>query len=416
MHLPAPVIAPILATAFRPVLFAVYWLVGFMPRDRARWVFGSWDGQRFTDNAAALFRHVARHGRDDGIQPIWISHDRGIVASLREQGFVAHHVLSPGGIVACATAGVFVFSGLTKDVNHWLSRGACRVLLRHGVGVKKIERAIDTPSHRLFKLFHGNPLERFFWTCLLPWHTVRPDFAIATSAEHARQGELFFGIPAEAIAITGFPRNDELLAGGTPALPPDASAWLAEARALRRPVFLYLPTFRDDGARLAFDWAELDAAAVKAGVRLLVKLHFVDARRGLDRDRKAHSNLLVADSSLDPNVLFPAVDGLVSDFSSVVYDFLLTRKPVVFFVPDYAEYLKSRSLYFDFEEVTPGAKARTLAELSPALAEAAREGRGRWTAQYEEVLARFHVYRDGGACGRVYREIVRRCVRPERGA
>jgi len=33
--------------------------------------------------------------------------------------------------------------------------GAARVLLRHGVGMKRIDRGIDVPSHRMYKLFHG---------------------------------------------------------------------------------------------------------------------------------------------------------------------------------------------------------------------------------------------------------------------
>jgi CDP-glycerol glycerophosphotransferase len=397
----------IIEAILRPLLFVAYWLSGLAPRDPRRWVFGSWDGQRFSDNSAALFRYTARR-REHGVDPVWISHDGAIVRQLRAQGLRAHGAWSPGGIYACLTAGVYVYSGLTKDVNHWLSRGAHRVLLRHGVGVKKIERAIDNPSHHLFKLFHGNPLERLAWTFLLPWHAVRPDLAMATSPEHGRQGEAFFGIGPSAIAVTGFPRNDELLAGVRPALPAELCHAIQAARDAGRPVFLYLPTFRDDAARLAFRWADLDAAAGKAGVLLVVKLHFVDARRGLDCDAHDLHNLLLADPALDPNSAFHAVDGLVSDFSSVVYDFMLTGKPVVFYVPDYEQYLRSRSLYFDFQDVTPGSKARNLDELARALADTAREGLGPWAAQYEQVLNRFHSFRDAGASERVYREIVRR--------
>jgi len=397
----------IIGGLLRPLLFLIYWLSGYFPRDPRRWVFGSWDGQRFTDNSAALFRYVAQR-RESGVEPVWISRDAGIVRALRAQGLPAHYAWSPAGIYACATAGVYVYSGLTKDVNHWLSRGARRVLLRHGVGVKKIERSIDNPRHHLYKLFRGNLLQRLGWAYLLPWHTVRPDLATATSPEHGRQGEAFFGIGPESIAVTGFPRNDELLAGVRPDLPADLQAALGAARRVGKRIFLYLPTFRDDKAQLASTWKELDAAAGQAGALLLVKLHFVDARRGLDSDVHGLDNLYVADAALDPNSLFTVVDGLVSDFSSVIYDFMLTRKPVVFYVPDYEQYLNSRSLYFDFDEVTPGPKARDTAELARALRDTAGDGKHAWAKQYEEVLARFHTYQQPGASQRVYEEIVRR--------
>jgi hypothetical protein len=64
-----------------------------------------------------------------------------------------------------------MYDTIPKDVNFWLSRGASLVLLRHGIGLKKIERAIDSPDHRLFKLFHGNRLQRFVYGLAMPWHS-----------------------------------------------------------------------------------------------------------------------------------------------------------------------------------------------------------------------------------------------------
>ncbi len=57
---------------------------------------------------------------------------------------------TPAGIWTCLTGGIFVFDGLTRDVNHWLSRGAKRILLRHGVGIKVLERGIKTPKPVIF--------------------------------------------------------------------------------------------------------------------------------------------------------------------------------------------------------------------------------------------------------------------------
>ena len=145
----------IIAVLLRPFLFIVYYLAGFWPRNSRHWVFGSWSGMRFADNTAALFEYAAAKTQD-GIKVTWVSRDRRIVKSLRERNLDAYTTFSPAGIWACLTGGVFVFDGLTRDVNHWLSRGAKRVLLRHGVGIKVIERAIKTPGHRLYQLFHGS--------------------------------------------------------------------------------------------------------------------------------------------------------------------------------------------------------------------------------------------------------------------
>ena len=80
--------------AVRPLQFALYGLVGLLPRRTGLWVFGSWGGHRFADNAAAFFRYC-----DDldepSIRPVWISRDRTVVARVRREGRRAHWIWSP---------------------------------------------------------------------------------------------------------------------------------------------------------------------------------------------------------------------------------------------------------------------------------------------------------------------------------
>ncbi len=395
----------------RPLLFMLYFLSGFMPRNPHKWVFGSWSGKRFADNAAALYEYVASLG-NGRIEPIWISSDPAIVARLRALGYTAHRTWSLQGVAACLTAGVYVFDGLTKDVNHWLSRGAKRVLLRHGVGIKKVERAIEHKGHRLYQLFYGSIWQRIFWSILLPWHRVRPDMLIATSPDHAEQGQIYYDVRPERMVITGFPRNDRLMRGLSE---PEDGKVQAVLEALRRrniPAFLYLPTFRDVDSGFEFPLEELNAMAARLGIVLLVKLHFVDGMRNRAYESGSDNYLLLVDAGIDPNLLFRAVDGLISDYSSVTFDFMLTWKPVLFFVPDLAEYLRdSRSFYYDFDQVTPGPKPRTVNELEVELRSILENGMGEWREKYDEVLQRFHTYRDAGASERVYAEIMQRFVR-----
>jgi CDP-glycerol glycerophosphotransferase (TagB/SpsB family) len=400
----------VIAVLLRPFLFAVYYLAGLWPRNSRRWVFGSWSGMRFTDNSAALFEYAA--GRtQDGIEVIWVSRDRRIVKFLRERNLNANTTYSAAGIWACLTSGVFVFDGLTRDVNHWLSRGAKRVLLRHGVGVKVIERAIKNPRHRLYQLFHGNLLQRLFWNYLLPWHAVVPDFSIATSEAHLEQGALYFGMQPDALAITGFPRNDQLLEQRPRNADSPDRDWIEAAQHTQQPVFLYLPTFREDAARFSIPWQNLDALAGRAGIRLLIKLHLVDVNRGLGKAIDQTQHLRLADPEIDCNSLFRAVDGLISDYSSATFDFLLTRKPVIFFVPDLDDFVThERNFYFEFTAVTPGPKVKSLAMLEQALCQAVTYGIGEWSEQYENVLDKFHLFRDARASERTYHEIRRRLL------
>lgn len=394
----------------RPLLFALYGISGMIRRDPRIWAFGSWSGQRYADNSAALFEYVAGL-QDSDISPVWISHDRTIVARLRDQGFEAYHAWSLGGLWATARSGILIYDGLTKDINHWVSRGAKRVLLRHGIGIKNIERAIDNKNHRLYKLFYGNGLQRLFWHVLIPWHNLRPDLSIATSKDHATQGGQYFGIGSDRIVITGFPRNDRLVSPGTEIADREISAVIARARATDKPVWLYMPTFRDDDSRFPMPLAQLTELATELNIMLLIKLHFVDAKRNSFSQRENTDSFHSVDPRLDAQVLYPVVDGLISDYSSSPFDFILTGNPVILFTPDMEEYQKySRSFYYDFDEIRPGPRVSTLGELKEVLLIAIEQGNAVCQPEYDRALKRFHQYRDSGSCQRTFTTIYQRFV------
>lgn len=401
-----------LILALRPALFGLYFLSGLVPRRPARWVFGSWSGWRFEDNAGVLFEYVNTHSPGD-IEAIWISRDPAIVRSLRQRGYRACLTWSPGGIWYGLTAGVFVFDGLTKDINHWVSRGAFRALLRHGTGLKKIERAIEYRNHRLYKLFHGNLLEQGLWTLAIPWHRVIPDFSTSTSPRQSQQAVDCFGIAPDKVVITGLPRNDCLFQP-PPDNPDDIEAqWISRQHAGGKKVFLYMPTFRDTAGHFSIPWAMLDRLCDRLNCRLLMKPHFVHREMITAEYPQDSDNFFLSDSRLLLNRLFPLVDGLISDYSSVTYDFILTGKPVIFFVPDLAEYFShSRTLFYTFDEVTPGPKVRNESELEIALRSAIAGDTAEWEDLYASTLRLFHTYRDGDSSKRTYSELRRYCGLP----
>ncbi|MEJ2140108.1 MAG: hypothetical protein P8Y61_11780, partial [Gammaproteobacteria bacterium] len=100
--------------AGRAVLFPVYWLVGLMPRRPDLWVFGSWGGYRFADNAAAFFIHC-NETIDEQVTLVWISRRPDIVQHLRNQGYTAYWIWSPGGIWNAMRAGMHIFDCFPKD-------------------------------------------------------------------------------------------------------------------------------------------------------------------------------------------------------------------------------------------------------------------------------------------------------------
>jgi CDP-glycerol glycerophosphotransferase len=169
--------------------------------------------------------------------------------------------------------------------------------------------------------------------------------------------------------VTGYPRNDTLVTADTAAVRPRMLAQLGIDE--DRIVVLYAPTWRDTVATSPwtaklFDGLDLESLAEQLGNRyaVLVRGHNYNLREG-------HSPIAgkICDVSAYPEIndLLLAADVAVLDYSSIRFDWLITDKPVVFFVPDLEDYLSSRKVLFDFQPTAPGPLLATTDEVAEAL-------------------------------------------------
>jgi len=385
----------------RPPLFVLYVLSGLVPRRSDLWVFGSWGGHRFADNAASFFLYC-QDEISTSVRLVWISRSRGIVNKLREEGYEAHLVWSPRGLGSCLRAGLYLFDNFVKDINFWTSRSARTVNLWSGVPLKTFERDVDNPRSRYYRLFHGSPPERVVLSVMMPWHVARPDLIIATSPETARITQRAFDVPEDTVATTGYPRNDILFT------PPDQTGagrgWpepFREAVDSGRFVFFYLPTYRDSGKPfLDVNWSEVDRLMERRNARFFLKLHPDD--RGTFRGGGAR--VIELPQRIDIYSLLPATDALISDYSSIIFDYMMLERPIIHYLPDLGEFrASSRSLVFDPTEIAVGPVCRTPEELTDALSEVlegveiSSDVQTRWS----ETRRRMNLYSDGASSRRV---------------
>lgn len=99
--------------------------------------------------------------------------------------------------------------------------------------------------------------------------------------------------------------------------------------------------------------------------------------------------------------LLPAVDILVTDYSSVYFDFLLLNRPIVFYIPDLEKYRETRGFLLEpYEKWTPGDKARTVNELTVALKEAI-ETPNKWERERLWLRDVMFKYKDGKSSERI---------------
>lgn len=202
---------------------------------------------------------------------------------------------------------------------------------------------------------------------------------------------------------TGYPRNDQLCS-------PRAERIRTAVRARLNVtpdelVVLHAPTWRDDQKdedgrfrnSVALDEALLREALPQAS-RLLVRLH-----RNISSPAHEGPGGFTLDVSDYPDIadLYLAADVLVSDYSSAVYDFAVTGKPILLYAPDLERYRDHvRGFYFDYDSWAPGPVCTTQDDLGSAL-RSLSSYQSQWGARYAEFVARFCPHEDGGATERV---------------
>src|SRR5947209_17677440 len=134
------------------------------------------------------------------------------------------------------------------------------------------------------------------------------------------------------------------------------------------------------------------------GHLLLVRTHYLQR---LGTSVTSHPAARDVSSVPDIAPLLVAADILVTDYSSVMFDFANTGRPMVFFAYDYDDYANSeRGVYFELQDKAPGPMVRTGDELIHALV-TVDTWRGDYEQRYQEFVAEFGEYDTGTASRQV---------------
>jgi CDP-glycerol glycerophosphotransferase len=202
----------------------------------------------------------------------------------------------------------------------------------------------------------------------------------------------------------GYPRNDPL----TPGSPYAGDGDAIRARLGIGPgqtAVLYAPTWRENQTSMV-TFLDLERLSAELGEDYVVLL------RGHSRTVKFGESLHdlpgVIDVTTYPEVtdLFLAADAMITDYSSVMFDYSVTRRPMIFYVPDMDDYRDSlRGVYFDLSEVAPGPVLSTQEEVTAAVRELDQAG-ARYATAYDAWVRRFNHHDDGHSAERVVHRLL----------
>lgn len=257
------------------------------------------------------------------------------------------------------------------------------IQLWHAAGAIK-QFGLKDPSN---KMRSARAIERFQQVYDRFNHVVVGSEKMATVFEDS------FGLGSERMLRTGIPRTDFYFEADEDVTKMELQQTYPQIGDHR--VILYAPTFRDDSldsAAIALDMDQM-YEAFKGGYILLLRLH--PAIQGDFLNRYPD---FVVDVSDYPNIhqLLIAADLLITDYSSIPFEYSLLTRPMIFLAYDLDEYRKNRGFWEDYERFVPGPVVKD----TESLIDIIREG----TFDYEliQTFAReWNEYSIGGSSKRL---------------
>ena len=298
-------------------------------------IVGGWYGERLADNSKGVYLYLNQNKQRLGIKKaFWYTNDKKIYERLRASECDVLYGININSIFWHLRAGVHLVDQGSHDLLGWLSAGAIKINMWHGIPLKSIGR---DPASGI------TGLKRWLinWSSGGVW---RECFGVAPSKKAAELLSPGLGIDVDRFLILSYPRTLPLYD-------------LQDSPERENFNVFYLPTFRDHEKcpLLDLDLGMLNRKLSVAGIFLRIKPHY--ASRADWEVASNYSNIVILEAEKDVYEDLVDTDLLVTDYSSVYFDYMLTGKPILFFCYDLDYYMhEDRGFLLDYEEYTPGEK------------------------------------------------------------
>lgn len=323
--------------------------------DYSTWIFSSSFNTKFNYNSKYLFEYVLNNKPD--ITPLYVINNDELRKELQnkygEKYFIETNSIT--GIKKVLSSGVWFTSAGLPVYGFNLNKNRFIINLWHGIPLKKIalmEENISKYKKIYFKyLFTNN------YTYIL----TTSSNLVPTMAES-------FGVSKEKIKVWGQPRNDSILKKQDKRKV--INSLYTDLPPYKR-IILYAPTYREKKETNFFPFNDFDSEAL---------LSFLDENQLIIFIRSHQSETKKSGFTLNSRVrlinenkvediaeVINVFDLLITDYSSIYIDYLLTEQPVLFLPYDKEEYLKDRGLNFDYKTITPGPKPETFEEFKQSI-------------------------------------------------
>ncbi|MBM0065897.1 CDP-glycerol glycerophosphotransferase family protein [Alkalicoccobacillus gibsonii] len=363
----------------------LYFLSYLIPVKKNIWVFGSWFGERYSDNTRYLYEYIKEN--EEFIEVIWITHSNEIREEIIRNGGKAYLINSFMGYWSCSRAKYALLSTGIYDVT-WYALGTTKkVQLWHGYPTKKV--CFDHIKSSKYNSYLLNSLKKFR-DRIFPT-SCSTDIAFVSSDYAKKIRMSSFRLKYDQVFVDGTPRAD-IINGHL------SSEYITNLKSkhTNEKIIAYFPTHRGEGEGnlnvIEFlNLVKLNEYLKMNSIIFLMKMHFYHSDTTINQKL---SNIIFLEPEIDINFTLPSVDLLITDYSSVFWDFLSLDKPMIFAPFDLDEYLlEDRSFHGDYLSFTPGPKVYNYEQLIKEL-DKWRDGLDEYKIERANSIRDHHNYID----------------------
>jgi glycerophosphotransferase len=318
-------------------------------RNKALWIFGCWGGMKYSDNSKYLFEYVCKEHPE--IRAVWITVNKSVYEELISGGKEVYLANTPSADEIIKQAGVAFFTNSLNDFgDNPLLNGAKICALFHGVGFKDELRELENQNTIKAKVK---------WIKHKIYDLSYTSFIFTTSEFLKRKFYIQqYNASLDRIILTGQPRNDLFF---------DIKS--KEESDFEKNI-LYMPTFREDKKGqdllrvIVNNMANsnvLNKLLEQYGYKLIIKPHYLTT---VEKNNQ-NSNILIYNDVDIPDIqkFLKKTDVLITDYSSVISDFVLLNRPILFFSYDLEEYIKLKPINSNYNNILTKTYVDTLEEL-----------------------------------------------------
>lgn len=365
----------------------------FIPKDKSLLVFGSWMCRDFSDNSKYFYIYLKKKKIKKRL--VIITKNKKLLEKLKKEKHEVYMAYSIKGLWSAARAGViFITHSVQEDINIMSVAGKTRIaqLCHHGVPIKNTRRFLyKTKNLLLLYLMNlSYELSHVFYS--------KVSFCIVASHINDSYFSNVFSLSKDNIVATGCPRNDILLT--------KIKIPLFNNLKNYKKYLLYAPTHRSFNKQSPFYRLEflrkLDHYLFGKNFLLIIKDHPALAPK--ESLLKECKNIINANSlECDTQEILSFTDILIADYSSIISDFILTGKPVIFYPYDFKTYEKNPGLLLDYFNDLVGPFVKSNDEIIPLIENEKKwSGNSLYKNKYKSLRSRLFLYRDNKASERLY--------------